>query len=239
MTQVAEQSNASEATSRSPTSRLAEFGRKEIRLAEHEMPGLMALRREYGVAAAVARRADHRLAAHDDPDGGADRDARRARCRGALGVVQHLLDAGPRRGRGRRRPGRDARGAARRAGLRLEGRDAGGVLVVHGAGADVAGRRRRTCCSTTAATPRCSCTRASSSSARARCRIRRRPTRRSSGSCSAARSASLADDPPRWTRIAERDPGRDRGDDDRCAPALPDGGGTGRCCSRRSTSTTR
>ncbi|NKQ58027.1 adenosylhomocysteinase, partial [Amycolatopsis sp. K13G38] len=25
---------------------LAEFGRKEIRLAEHEMPGLMALRRE-------------------------------------------------------------------------------------------------------------------------------------------------------------------------------------------------
>jgi adenosylhomocysteinase len=29
---------------------LAEFGRKEIRLAEHEMPGLMALRREYGEA---------------------------------------------------------------------------------------------------------------------------------------------------------------------------------------------
>src|SRR6478672_8318493 len=26
---------------------LAEFGRKEIRLAEHEMPGLMALRKEY------------------------------------------------------------------------------------------------------------------------------------------------------------------------------------------------
>src|SRR3954453_6022410 len=27
---------------------LAAFGRKEIRLAEHEMPGLMALREEYG-----------------------------------------------------------------------------------------------------------------------------------------------------------------------------------------------
>src|SRR5450432_2091800 len=27
---------------------LAEFGRKEIRLAEHEMPGLMAVREEYG-----------------------------------------------------------------------------------------------------------------------------------------------------------------------------------------------
>src|SRR3954471_19976948 len=27
---------------------LADFGRKEIRLAEHEMPGLMAMRAEYG-----------------------------------------------------------------------------------------------------------------------------------------------------------------------------------------------
>ena len=27
---------------------LAEFGRNEIRLAQHEMPGLMALREEYG-----------------------------------------------------------------------------------------------------------------------------------------------------------------------------------------------
>ena len=35
-------------TSRSPTCRLAAFGRKEIQLAEHEMPGLMALRREFG-----------------------------------------------------------------------------------------------------------------------------------------------------------------------------------------------
>ncbi|MGZ8765484.1 MAG: adenosylhomocysteinase, partial [Acidimicrobiia bacterium] len=29
---------------------LAEFGRKEIELAEHEMPGLMALRERYGTA---------------------------------------------------------------------------------------------------------------------------------------------------------------------------------------------
>jgi len=29
---------------------LAEFGRKEITLAEHEMPGLMAIRREYADA---------------------------------------------------------------------------------------------------------------------------------------------------------------------------------------------
>src|SRR2546423_8674949 len=32
---------------------LAEFGRKEIRLAEHEMPGLMAMRREYGAEQAL------------------------------------------------------------------------------------------------------------------------------------------------------------------------------------------
>ena len=44
---------------------LADFGRKEIRLAEHEMPGLMATRREYADAPAAGRRADHRLAAHD------------------------------------------------------------------------------------------------------------------------------------------------------------------------------
>ena len=29
---------------------LAEFGRKEIVLAEHEMPGLMAMRNEFGVS---------------------------------------------------------------------------------------------------------------------------------------------------------------------------------------------
>ncbi len=33
---------------------LAEFGRKEIQLAEHEMPGLMAMREEYGPAQPLA-----------------------------------------------------------------------------------------------------------------------------------------------------------------------------------------
>src|SRR4051812_49193916 len=33
---------------------LAEFGRKEIVLAEHEMPGLMAMRAEYGAAQPLA-----------------------------------------------------------------------------------------------------------------------------------------------------------------------------------------
>ena len=84
---------------------------------------------------AAQGRAHHRLAAHDDPDRGADRDADRARRRRALVLVQHLLHAGPRRRRDRRR---------RRPGLRLEGRDAGGVLVVHRAGADVGRGRART-----------------------------------------------------------------------------------------------
>ena len=39
---------------KSRISRLAEFGRKEIRLAEHEMPGLMALRARYGAKKPLA-----------------------------------------------------------------------------------------------------------------------------------------------------------------------------------------
>ncbi len=88
---------------------LAEFGRKEIRLAEHEMPGLMALRERYGDDQAARRREDHGQPAHDDPDRRADRDPGRARRRRALGLLQHLLDPGPRRRRGRR----SARTAAR------------------------------------------------------------------------------------------------------------------------------
>ena len=83
---------------------LADFGRTEITLAEHEMPGLMAMRERYGDAKPLRRRPDRGLAAHDRADRGADRDARRARRRGALGVLQHLLDPGPRGRGGRRRP---------------------------------------------------------------------------------------------------------------------------------------
>ena len=73
------------------------------------MPGLRALRKEFGAVQAARRRPHLRLAAHDHPDRGADRDARRARRRGALGELQHLLHPGPRRRRGRRRPGRHRR----------------------------------------------------------------------------------------------------------------------------------
>jgi hypothetical protein len=78
---------------------LAEFGRKEIRLAEHEMPGLMAMRERVRRHQAAQGRAHRRLAAHDHPDRRADRDPGRARRRGALGQLQHLLHPGPRRRR--------------------------------------------------------------------------------------------------------------------------------------------
>ena len=88
--------------------------------------------------AAARGREDHGLAAHDGADGGAHRDAGRPRRRRALGVVQHFLDAGSRGGGGRCRQERNDRRSAGRAGVCVEGRDARGVLVVHGAGADVA-----------------------------------------------------------------------------------------------------
>ena len=50
---------------------LADWGRKEISIAEGEMPGLMALRDEYRGQAAE-RRTHHRLSSYDNPDGCVD-----------------------------------------------------------------------------------------------------------------------------------------------------------------------
>ena len=50
--------------------------RKEIGIAEKEMPGLMATREKYGPEKAARRRKDHGLAAHDHPDRRSHRDAR-------------------------------------------------------------------------------------------------------------------------------------------------------------------
>ena len=58
---------------------LADWGRKEISIAEKEMPGLMAIREKYAPGKPLAGRARHRLVAHDDPDRGADRNAGRSR----------------------------------------------------------------------------------------------------------------------------------------------------------------
>ena len=172
--------------------------------------------------AAASRCPHHRLAAHDDPDGGAHRDAGRARRGGALVLVQHLLDAGSRRGSGRGRAGRHAGRAQRDPGLRLEGRDARGVLVVHRAGADLARRRPEHA---------------------ARRRRRRDPARpqgrrvraRGRGAGSGRRRLGGVPDRARGPAALARvrpaavdggrggDQGRDRGDDDRRAPPVPDG----------------
>ena len=114
---------------------LADFGRKEIELAEHEMPGLMALREEFG-AAQPLKGARITGSLHMTVQTAVLIETLDvARRRRALVLVQHLLHAGPRRRRDRRR---------RHPRVRLEGRDAGGVLVVHRAGADVGRGRART-----------------------------------------------------------------------------------------------
>ena len=47
---------------------LADFGRKEIDIAEQEMPGLMSIPPRVRRRPAARRRTRHRLAPHDDPD---------------------------------------------------------------------------------------------------------------------------------------------------------------------------
>ncbi len=129
---------------------LADFGRKEIDIAEHEMPGLMATRGKYaaekplnGVRVMGSLHMTIQTAVLIET-------LRGPRRRRALGVLQHLLDPGPRRRRDRR---------DRHAGVRLEGRDAGGILVVHAGRADLHAAdgldRPAARSSTTAATPPC------------------------------------------------------------------------------------
>ena len=48
--------------------KLAEFGRKEISLAETEMPGLMAIRNEYGNKKPLKGSENLRLFTHDYPN---------------------------------------------------------------------------------------------------------------------------------------------------------------------------
>ena len=93
---------------------LADWGRKEIDIAEHEMPGLMSIRRKYAAAkplkgvrvtGSLHMTIQTAVLIETLKDLGAD-------VRWA--VVQHLLDAGPRRRRDRR---------DRHAGVRVEGRD--------------------------------------------------------------------------------------------------------------------
>ena len=55
---------------------LADFGRREITLAEAEMPALMTLRKKIRRRASTRRRKNHRLHPHDSTNRRADRNAR-------------------------------------------------------------------------------------------------------------------------------------------------------------------
>ena len=122
---------------------LADFGRTEITLAEHEMPGLMAMRERYGdskpLAGARIAGSLHmtvQTAVLIETLVALGAEVRWASCN-IFSTQDHAAAAvavGPRghRRRARRRPG-----------LRLEGRDARGVLVVHPADPAVARRPGR------------------------------------------------------------------------------------------------
>ena len=119
---------------------LADFGRKEIRLAEHEMPGLMALRERYGKSKPLAgvkimgslhMTIQTAVLIETLTELGAD--VRWVSCN-IFSTQDHAAAAvavGPQR---------DPRRAAGHRGLRVEGRNPRGVLVVHEGGAGVAGR---------------------------------------------------------------------------------------------------
>ena len=119
---------------------LAEFGRDEIRLAEHEMPGLMAMRKEYGdskpLSGARVTGSLHmtiQTAVLIETLGALGAEVRWASCN-IFSTQDHAAAAvvvGPER---------FARGPAGDPCLRLEGRDARGVLVVHRAGSRLAQR---------------------------------------------------------------------------------------------------
>ena len=101
---------------------LAEWGRKEIAMAENEMPGLMALRKKYGrskpltgahIAGCLHMTIQTAVLIETLIELGAAGD---------LEQLQQVLHPGPRRGR-HRRTGRPR--------LRLEGRDRRRVRLVH------------------------------------------------------------------------------------------------------------
>ena len=194
----------------------------------------------------AARRRPHlRFVAHDDPDRRADRDPDRARRRGALGELQHLLDPGSRGGGGRRRAGGHRRGAERRAGVRLEGRDARGVLVVHRADDDVARGSRRQRLRRPEHDPRRRRRRHAARPQGCRVRARGRGARPDVGvqpgaGDRARTAAALAQERPAevdaaWRPASTASPRRPRPASSASTRWRP----TASCCSRRSTSTTR
>ena len=129
----------------------------------------------------------------------------------------------------------------RRPGLRLEGRDARGVLVVHRAGrcAGPDGTGPNMILDDGGDATLLVHKGAEFESAGAVPEPTEPTTPRSTRSSSSCCSRSIAEDDSRWTEHRRRHQGRHRGDHHRRAPALRDARARARCCSRRSTSTTR
>ncbi len=124
---------------------LAEFGRNEIRLAEHEMPGLMALRARYKgqnpLAGAKIMGSLHmtvQTAVLIETLVELGADVRWVSCN----IFSTQDSAAAAIAVGRPEWGGTADNPQRHAGVRVEGRDARGVLVVHEGSARVAGRHR-------------------------------------------------------------------------------------------------
>ncbi len=121
---------------------LAAFGRKEIQLAEHEMPGLMAIRREYaesqplrGARITGSLHMTIQTAVLIETLVALGAQVRWASCN--IFSTQDHAAAAVAVG-----PDGTVDAPVGRTRLRLEGRDAAGVLVVHRAGAALARRRR-------------------------------------------------------------------------------------------------
>ena len=169
---------------------LAAYGRKEIELAEHEMPGLMAMRERYGkeqpLAGARIAGSLHmtiQTAVLIETLAALGADVRWATCN-IFSTQDHAAAAVV---VGRDGTAEDPAGHPR---LRLEGRVARpstGTRPRRSSTSPRDGDRAApTCCSTTVATSRCCCTSASSSRRPAPCRRRTPPTTRSSRRCCAS-----------------------------------------------------
>ncbi len=124
---------------------LAEFGRNELRLAEHEMPGLMALRARYKgqnplagakIMGSLHMTVQTAVLIETLVDLGAD--VRWVSCN----IFSTQDSAAAAVAVGRPEWGGTRRQPAWHAGLRVEGRVARGILVVHEGSAGLAGRHR-------------------------------------------------------------------------------------------------
>ena len=211
---------------------LADWGRKEIAIAEHEMPGLMAIRRKYAAQPAARGRAHRRQAAHDHSDGRAHRDpaelwAPRSAGRAAISSPLRTTPPPPSPSRAHR----FSRAKANR--WRITGITR--MRILHWAD----GGRPNLHSSTTAATPLCS----STSAAMPR-RIRQDPGPQCRESERGKRSFwPRSARPCRDRRIlqpgARRTSSASGRDHHRRPPAVSEGKNGDCCVSRPSTSTTR